>query len=223
MRKTLTIFMLLLAAGWLLAGCESDSTAPNDDLAPLEDSDVASQAGYMATAMVEVAPLALEYTPAGKADAVDGLYTYIFAPGDPVQGVVALSFRTGGANGTPCGYDVADYAQAWAVEEAPVTVELIEGGVPWNLVFVLESALDQAAGTAVVGGSGTLEVGQYAASWTCEGLAVSESGDWPTAGTLTFTNEGITATVTFDGDSTAAVTVGDTTWTLNLTNGTLID
>ena len=221
MRKTLTIFMLLLAAGWLLTGCESDSTAPNDDRAPLEDSDVASQAGYMAVAMAEVGPLALEYQPTAKGGEDDVLYTYTFAPGDPIQGVVLLSFRTGGAEGTPCGYDVADYAQARTAEDAPVTVELIDGGVPWNLVFVLESAIDQAAGTAVVDGSGTLEVGAYAASWTCDALAVSRSGDWPTAGTLTFTNEGITAAVVFDGDDTATITVGDLTWTVNLNTGAL--
>ena len=56
-------------------------------------------------------------------------------------------------------------------------------------------------------------------------MICSQGGDSQraTEGVVTFTNEGITAVVTFDGDNTATVQVGTLTWTLNLSNGTLTE
>ena len=215
MRKTLTILMLLLAAGWLLGGCSSDETAPNDPLPELSDEDVAGQSRFMALAMIEMAPLALEFS--GKADASDGRYSYTFTD-DEIQGTVQLLFEQDNA---PSGYDVADYARAWTDDGLPLELFPIPGGIAWLLAFTMESDIDQAAGDAVVDGGGTLTVGDYEAVWTVAGFAIEDDGDWPTDGVITFTNEGITATVTFDGDSTAIVTVGILTWTLNLENGEL--
>jgi len=219
MRKTLTILMLLLAAGWLLGGCSSDETTPNDPLPELTDEDVAAQSGYMAMFLVEVAPLALEFD-GGKADASDGNYSYTFAAGDPIQGTALLHFEQ---DGVPCGYDVADYARSWTTDEEPLELYPISGGIAWLLAFTLESDIDQGAGTAMIDGDGTLTVVSYEAVWTAAGFAVEEDGDWPASGVMNFTNEGITATVTFDGDDTATVTVGSLTWTLNLNNGTLTE
>ncbi len=219
MRKLTTTLLLLLAMGWLLTGCESDSTAPDDELPPVTAEDVASQSGYLAQAMLEVAPLALEYD-GSKADETDGLYTYTFAASDPVQGTVLLYFEQ---DGSPSGHAAADFARLWTGEDAALTIQPIAGGVPWVLSFTLESAIDQGAGTATVSGSGELLVGDYLATWSVDGYAISDGGQWPAAGTLTFTNEGQTATVTFDGDETATVTVGEDTWTLNLQTGTLTE
>jgi hypothetical protein len=223
MRKILIFLTLLLAATFFVTGCSSDSTAPNDELPALEAEDVAGQSGYMAMAMVEVAPLALEYDGSAKADETDGNYVYTFGATDDIQGTVLLHFREGGADGTPCGYDVADYGRGWTADEAPLTIEIIEGGVPWELGFVLESIIDQAADSAVVDGSGTLTMGDYEAGWTVEDLEVVASGDWPEAGVLTFTNGGFTATVTFDGTGTAIVTIGEASWSLNLGSGELTE
>ena len=217
MRRKLTHMLLLLAAGGLLSGCESDETAPNDPLPPLEAVDVAQQSGYMAMALAELAPLVLEYQ-GGKADASDGNYAYTFAFGDPIQGSVLLHFEIAGV---PCGYDVADFAAAFTAAEEPLVVTAIEGGVPWLLAVDLESDLDQGAGTAVAGGTGTLTMGSYVAAWTLGALAVDDGGGWPASGVMTFTNEGIVATVTYDGDETATVVVGEDSWSLNLNNGTL--
>ncbi len=217
MRKIFTILMMLLLAGWLLAGCSSEETAPNDPLPELTNEDVAHQSGYMAMALVEMAPVSLEFS--GKADASDGRYQYTFA--DPeIQGDVQLYFEQGDA---PSGYDVADYSQAWTGDEAPLALYPIEGGIAWLLAFSLESVIDQGAGTAVIGGAGTLTVGNYEAAFTVVGLAIERGGDWPAGGYMTFTNEGITATVTFDGDNTATIEIGDITWMLNLSNGTLTE
>ncbi len=219
MRKLTITLMLLLAMGWLLTGCESDSTAPEDELPPVTAEDVANQSGYLAQALIEVAPLALEYD-GSKADESDGRYSYTFAPGDPVQGTVELLFEQ---DGSPSGYSVADHARAWTADGAPIEIQPVPDGVIWELVFTLESAIDQGAGTATVSGSGELEVGDYLATWSVTGYAISDGGQWPAAGTMTFTNEGQTATVTFDGDETATVVVGDDTWVLNLQTGTLTE
>ena len=217
MRKTLTFLMLLLTAGWLVGGCSSDETAPNDPLPELTDADVALQSSFMALAMMEMGPVALEF--GGKADASDGRYSYTFTDAE-IQGTVQLLFEQESA---PSGYDVADYARAWTDDGRPVELYPLVGGVAWLLDFTLESDIDQAAGTAVVNGSGTLTAGDYEPTWTVVDLAVAVSGDWPDDGVVTFTNEGITATVTFNGDSTATVTVGGLSWTLNLDNGELTE
>ncbi len=218
MRKTLTFLMLLSAAGWLLSGCDSDTTAPNDPLPALQDEDVARQAGYMAMALSEIAPLALEY--GSKADESDGNYSYTFSLGNPIQGVVLLHFELAGV---PSGYDVADNAAAFTAPGAPLVITAIEGGVPWLLAIGLESDIDQGAGAAVVDGAGTLTIGSYVAAWTLTALAVDDDGGWPASGGMSFTNEGITATVAFDGDVTATVEIGPNSWSVNLDNGTLTE
>ncbi len=216
MRTTLTLLLMLLAMGWLLTGCESDSTAPDDPLPPVTAEDVAGQSGYLATAMVEVAPLALQYS--GKADETDGRYDYVFAPGDPVQGTVELSFAL---DGVPSGWDVADYGRAWTAEGAPLTIQPVADGVVWELVFTLESDIDQGTDTAVVAGDGVLLVGDYEGAFTVTGYAIAEAGEWPSDGELVFNSADHTATVTFEGDSTATVTVGEDSWELDLETGAL--
>jgi hypothetical protein len=224
MRKNLILIMMLTASIWLFSGCSSDSTSPNDSLPDLDKSDVAAQSGFLAVAMVDVAPIGLTYS-GSKADADDGNYTYTFAAGDPVQGTVNLHFRVGGADGEPTSYDLADWATATTPTEQPLTVDLVEGGVPWLLSFQLVSDLDRDAGSATVDGGGLLVVGNYTANWTVSGLVVHDAADdnWPASGTLTFTNEGITAVVTFDGDHLVTVTVDDETYTLDLNTGELTE
>ena len=216
MRNLLTIILLLLAAGWLLGGCESDETAPNDPLPELSDEDVATQSTIVAMAMTELGPIAFDFNP-GKADASDGRYQYEFFD-DEIQGTVQLYFETDGA---PSSYDGADYAEAWTEDGAPLNLYPIPDSIAWLLAFNLESDINQGAGTAVIEGGGTLVIGNYEAAWTVAGFAIQDGGNWPAAGVVTFTNEGITAVVTFDGDSTATVAIGELTWTLDLETGEL--
>ena len=219
MRKTLTFMMLLLAAGWLLGGCSSEETAPHDPLPEVTDEDVAGQSGYMVLAIMELASLVLDYgEEEEKADASNGRYSYFFGD-DGIQGTVQLLFKR---NDEPSSYEVADYAQAWTEEGLPLRLYPIEGGIAWLLDFTMESAINQSGGTSVLKGSGTLTVGNYVAVWTVEGFNVGGGSDWPTDGRITFTNEGITAIVTFDGSNTATVTVGNLTWSVNLENGHLL-
>lgn len=223
MRKNLILTMLLAVLAWSLAGCSSDSTAPSDSLPDLDKSDVAAQSGFLAVALVDVAPLGLTYSEL-KAR-TDGNYIYTFAPGDPVQGTVNLQFRLGGPDGDLVAYDLADWARAYTAAGEPVTVHLVEGGVPWQLDFDLLSDIDRENDTATVNGGGTLVVGNYTATWNVAGLVVfsEDTSNWPADGTLTFTNEGITAVVTFDGDHTATVDVDGDIYTLDLNTGELTE
>ena len=217
MRKTLMLLMILLAMGWLLGGCSSDETAANDPLPEPTEEDVASQTAYMAVGLVEMAPVALNF--AGKADAIDGNYSYVFSGGD-IDGAVLLHFEQAGE---PCAWNVADYAMASTEAGAPLSFTIFDGGVPWAVGFSLESDIDQGAGTAVVNGSGTLTAQGFSATWTVEDLEVSRAADYPQTGTLTFSDGSITGTLTFNGNDTATVTVGSLSWTVDLGDGSLVE
>jgi hypothetical protein len=221
MRKIATVLMLMLTAAWFLGGCSSDSTAPNDDLPPLSNEDIAGQAGFLAVALVQIAPLSVDYD--GAKSPAQGEYTYTFAPGDPVQGTVNLEFRDGGPSGDLAHYADADWSRAYTSSGAPLSVEVIEGAVPWVLSFNLTSDIDRQNDTATVNGSGLLIVGSYLATWSLDALVVysGETTTWPGSGTMTFTADGRTATVTFDGDHTATIEIDGETYILDLENGAL--
>lgn len=224
MRKTTTFFMLALAAAWCLGGCSSDTTAPNDPVPSLTNRQVAGQSGFFAVALVQVAPVSLNYT--GSKIAAEGEYEFMFAEGDPVQGTVNLQFRLGGADGDLVEFGAADWARAYTAAGSPLAVTVVEGTEPWLLPFNLVSEIDRTPNpdTATVSGEGTLVMGSYSAAWTLEGFVVAAGeSSMPAAGTLTFTTQGKTATVTFDGDHLATVTIGDATYTLNLNNGELTE
>ena len=233
MRRQVFSVLAPAAVALLLGGCCSDSTAPHDRLPPLENRGVAAQSGYLAAAMVDVAPVSLLYHDGKNKDkglgdgfglaagAGDGDYIFSFAPGDPVQGTVYLHFRQGGAEGTPCSFETADWARAWTAAGRPLIVDLVPGGVSWLLGLELLSDIDRAAGAATVSGGGILVVGDYTADWSVAGLAVVDSGNWPSEGGLTLTNEGITAVVTYNGDHTATVEVEGETYIVDLNTGQL--
>jgi hypothetical protein len=225
MRKNTTLILLLPAMAWMLGACSSDSTAPDDSLPPLSNKDVASQAGYLSAAIVEVAPLSLTYQGVKAADGEDH---YDFPEDGMVQGRVHLEFRDGGAEGDLSDFDVADWAKAWTAAGEPLIINLVDydEAVPLLLSFMLESDLDQESDprTAVVNGGGQLVVGDYLATWTVDDLVVFDQEPyWPQSGSISFTSGGITATVTFNGTSIATVTVGDLTFDINLATGALIE
>jgi len=213
MRKYLLFLIALLCASLLLTGCESDSTAPDDELPALESEDVAGQSGAMATAMMSVLPRIWDPA-AGKAL---GEYEYTFTSG-PVMGTVYSQFRDG-EGGDLVGYDVA----TWALvnTQDPLAITLIEGGIAWLLGFTITADIDQAADTATATGVGTLVVGDYNASFTLDAVVVQDGDDYPASGSITFINEGITAVVTFDGDNMVTVTVGEDSWTVDLDDGSI--
>ncbi len=214
MRKYLLSLIVLLSLGLLLTGCESDSTAPNDDLPALSSEDVANQSGAMAAAMTQVLPRI--WNPQNTKD--NGEYEYTFASG-PVDGHRLLRVprcrrrRPGGLRRGRLGPHVH--------HRCALNITLIDGGIPWLLGFNLTADINQATDTATAAGSGTLVVGDYSATFTLAGVVVQQGEDYPAAGIITFVNEGITAIVTFDGDDMVTVTVGDESWTIDLDDGSL--
>ena len=77
------------------------------------------------------------------------------------------------------------------------------GGSYPELSVVEETMAAHGLGPLAVEISGELTIGNYPATFTVVGLAIESGGDWPAGGYMDFTNEGIVATVTFDGDNTA--------------------
>jgi len=215
MRKFLLFFIVLLTAGLLLTGCESDSTAPEDELPVLSDEDVATQSGAMAASMTQVFPRIWE--PASGKD--NGEYEYTFPGGSAVQGTVYSEFRDV-EGGDLVDYDVAGWALV--LTEDPLSITLLDGGIPWLLGFTITADIDQAADEATATGVGTLVVGDYNAAFTLDAVVVEDGDDYPASGSITFINEGITAVVTFDGDNLVTVTVGEDSWTVDLDDGSII-
>ncbi|MBD3221316.1 hypothetical protein GF314_08725 [bacterium] len=216
MHKHLLTLIALLALGVLLAGCESDSTAPDEDLPGLNNEDVATQSGAMASAMTEVFPRIWNPQSSGKDN---GEYEFTWVTG-PVIGSVYSEFRTA-EGGDLVDYDQAAWGRVYTEDGAPLAITLVDGGIPWLLGFDITADIDQGGGTATANGGGSLVVGDYMAEFTIIGVVVESDGDYPAAGVIEFTNEGVTATVTFDGDNMVTVTSGGETWTVDLEDGTI--
>jgi len=213
MRKELITLLALMALSLLLVGCESDSTAPDEELPPLEPQDVATQSGAMATSMMQALPRI--WDPTTNKDV--GEYQYTFAGGF-VAGTVYSEFRdTEGGNLVDHG--VAGWARIYT--DDPLIVTLFADGIPWLLAFDIEADINQATDQATANGGGSLTVGDYLATFTLTDVVVAQGVDYPTSGTISFTSGGITATVTFTGGGNATVTVGGDSWIIDLDDGSI--
>jgi hypothetical protein len=213
---------LILAGALLLVGCESDSVAPQDEIPTLTEGDVAQQAGVVATALAKVSPEIVAFRPAKAAKDL-GIYPYDFPNQPQVTGMVTLEFFTGGPTGTHVAYDAADFGLLYTDpgEMLRVEIEVTEDvTLGFDLGLSVEGYLDRDAGSAVVSGAGTFVSGLHPGSFQFTGLAVSENGLYPTAGSLTFLSAGWTMTVVFDGDVTAEVLLdGTPLYVVNLETG----
>jgi hypothetical protein len=216
MRKSLLSLLALFALLGLLAGCESDTVAPDEELSALDNDDVATQSGTMARAMTEV--LLRIWIPQNTKTI--GEYSFTWTSG-PVLGTVHSEFRTA-EDGDLVGHDEAAWVRVYTAEAAPLALTLFDGAIPWLLGFDITADIDQAAGTATTDGGGTLVVDEYFADFTITGVVVESGGDYPAAGEMSFINDGVTATITFDGDSLATITSGGETWTVDLADGTVV-
>jgi hypothetical protein len=208
---------LLLAAGLLVAGCESDSVAPQDDVPALSSADVAGQTGRVAMAASMVAPVAVNF--AGKADKD----LYVWTPPNPISGAVQLAFFTGGA---PSAWSGADHVDISTDPESPLVIPVgIEGAEGTVLLgFDLGADIDRSADPdqAVINGTGTYQSGPYPATFAFEGLVVDGGGSYPGGGTMTFTSGGHTGTVTYDGTDTATLVMDDGSgFVIDLNDGTV--
>ena len=170
----------------------------------------------MGVATGYVLPQLVEYEEAAK-----NTYQYTFPAGSDVSGTVQFDFRNGGPTGTPAPYDTANWGRIFTATGASLTVEIgIGGGI--GVSFDITADLSQNPDTATCNGGGTFTSGDYVASFSFNDLEVVENIAYPTDGSMTFVSGGYTMTVTFNGTSTAVISVnGTNTWNINLVDGSI--
>jgi hypothetical protein len=206
----------MCAVTGLLAGCESDSVAPKDNLPALTEEDAAGQAAVIAMAIHQIGPAALELGAKSAPEKFD------FPPGGNVQGTVETVFT---CEGSPCDPGTADFGRAYTPSGTAVTLDLIpEDDQPplMRLTFDLSGVIDQGTDTAVVTGSGTFTSDGYAALWTLNDVLFAATG-FPGDGTVEFTSGDHTVVVYFDGNAEVSIDVNDESFgTINLETGAYI-
>ena len=209
--------LLLIGGLVLLVGCDSDETAPNDPLPELTTDDVANQAAIPAVAMTQVGP-ALAGFDGGNIIDLKTRYSLEFGEGDDFQGILYFDFEN---DGVPVNWNAANWAHMWTEDGEPLSIDVGELATEFFMsADVTGDPFDPVAHTTTLNGSGIITIGDYDHSWTIEGVEVASDG-FPEDGVLTFTAEGITVEVHYDGDQTAAVYVDDVLYgTINLGNGT---
>lgn len=221
--RILAVLLLVAAAGLGLAGCESDSTAPQDTGPVLTEADVAQQSAVVAAAMSRLGPKIVDFVPTKAKET--GVYPYDFPPGGDVRGSVTLEFFSGGAGGTHVPYDQADYGMLYTDPGEVLEVEIplsMDFAARFDVALAMSGVIDQSAGTAVIVGTGTFFSGFGSGDFIFSGLEVARSGGHPAAGSLTFTSGSIEVVVVFDGDDTAEILLdGTPTWTCDLETGEL--
>jgi len=202
LQTILALGLGLVLAGALMAGCDSESVTPNDQLPVLSQSDAASQAGFLAMAISTVGN---EF--AGFEETAKNLYSYTFAAESSIQGVVYFTFLAGGADGQQAPYDQADWAHVATGMGEALTIAI--GELPAAIAMTMDMVADPydpVNRTATLSGAGTLTAGENSSVWSIDAVAVDADG-FPGDGTMTFEAGDITVVVHFDGDSEASVTV----------------
>lgn len=204
--------LLMIPAALLLGGCESDTTAPQDQAPALSERDAATQAGLIAMAIVEVGPEVITFSEVGKT-----VYSRSYV-GD-ISGTVFLDFRLGGPGGASATWVNGTWAQLYTAVGEPLNIAIGENGGSAQMGLNITGDLNRGAGTAVLNGGGTFSSGPYAATFTFDDLAVAATG-YPGGGTMTFNGGAFVMTVAFNGTNIATVTVqGHGTWLVNLDTG----
>ena len=204
---------LLLACGLLVGGCESDSVAPQDELPELTELEVTKQAALVAWGIAKVGPELLKYDGPKFRDKDLGVYPYTFPESENITGSIVLEYFTGGAGGTHCLWDVADYGLLYTPEGEVLTIalDLGEGLVPvFELTFDLHGDINQTADTATVSGSGTFVTGDEISDFTLTNVVLTDVSDYPTGGEMGFIADGIALVVNYDGVKMVEVTIDET-------------
>lgn len=210
-RALALLLVMLPTAALLLGGCESDTTAPQDQTPALSERDAATQAGLIAMAIVEVGPEVITFSEVRKT-----VYSRAFI-GD-ISGTVFLDFRLGGPGGASATWENGTWAQLYTAVGEPLNIAIGESGSA-QLGLNITGDINRVADTAVINGGGTFNSGPYAATFTFDDLAIAATG-YPGGGTMTFAGGAFVMTVTFNGTSTATITSpGHGTWFVNLDTG----
>jgi len=206
--------LLLLTGGLMLAGCESDPVAPQDELPPLTEQEAAQQAAIVAVGLAKVGPELLKFSGLKASPLELGVYPYEFPSGGDITGSIILEYFDGGPEGDHSHWNDADYGLLYSPEGEVVNLALdLEFGFEVNvdLTFDLAGIIDRAADTATVTGSGTYASGDETAGFTIpetDPVVLSGLSTYPSGGMLMFNIDGIDLLVIYDGDHTAGVAIG---------------
>lgn len=215
--KTCLTLLAVLALGAVVVGCDSDSTAPQDEVPALTQSGAAQQAAVVAMAVASAAPEIVTFDGTSKQ-----MYSYTFTGAQGITGTVNLEYWTGGSGGTSATFETGDYAHLWTPNAAGITGTTGAGG-SITLTFDIEATVVQASSTAtiVVGSTGTFVSGDYSGTFGFNDVVVTAAA-YPSSGTVVFTSGGHVITITYNGSGTATLSVsGVDTWTVDLDDGTL--
>lgn len=203
--------LALLAAA--VIGCDSDSTAPQDNAPALTEEGAATQAGQVAKAMVQMGPEMLTFSQPGKT-----VYDRTF--NGLITGTVHLDFREGSADGPSATWNTGSWARLYTDDGAPLVITVGDAGGTAQLGLDIHGVLNRISDTALINGGGTFASGPYSATFAFTDLAVAAASDYPDSGSLAFTAGAWVITVTFDGTNIATMSVtGHGTWDVNLDTG----
>jgi len=194
----------------IIAGCGSDSLAPNDPIPALSEQASATQAGLVGYAVAAVGPLAVTYSAKSE--------IYNFPAGGDVTGGVLLDFRTGGAGGTASTPGNADYVEITTMGDDGLTITAPLGGQLFVTADIMASITRGTPDSATVltGSGGTLDAGDYQTDFTIGAVAVYETG-YPTGGPVVCDNGYHTVEIMFDGTALADLSLdGLVRWRFNL-------
>ncbi len=218
--------LLLLTGGLMLAGCESDPVAPQEELPQLTEQEAAQQAAIVAVGLAKVGPELLKFSGLKAGPMELGVYPYEFPSGGDITGSIMLEYFDGGPEGTHSHWNSADYGLLYSPAGEVVTLALDLGfgfEVSVDLTFDLAGPIDRAADTATVTGSGTLASGDATTGFTIyetDPVVLSGLSTYPSGGTLVFNIDGIELEVFYDGDDTASVEIaGVITYEIDLNTG----
>ncbi|MEN8005897.1 MAG: hypothetical protein ABFS42_02735 [Candidatus Krumholzibacteriota bacterium] len=218
--------LLLVAGGLMLAGCESDAVAPQDELPQLTEQEAAQQAAIVAVGLAQVGPellkfSGLKYDPEGL-----GVYPYEFPPGGDITGSIMLEYFDGGPGGIHSHWDDADYGLLYSAAGEVLTAALDIGigvDVIVGMTFYLAGPINRTTDTATVTGSGTFTIHDVTDGFTISELdpvVLSGVSTYPSGGMLLFNIDGIELVVLYDGDDTAAVAIAEVvTFMIDLETG----
>ncbi len=210
---TLGLAALAIAA-LALGGCNSDPTAPQDQVT-ITPADAAGQTGYLAWALTRVGPEFLQ-NPTGGVDISKRDPNELIFSG-AITGSCEIHFAD--AVGAPTTWDQAAYGHLLTAPTLPLQFRPFgPSGIAIALGFEIEAEIDQVGDTANVHGAGTLASGSLATTFTLAAFEVALTG-YPTGGTLTVVVGEHTAVATFSGGETAICMVDGLTFSVNLITG----
>jgi hypothetical protein len=227
---------LFLIAGGLaiLVGCESETTAPNENPPPLSQEAVAEQAAAFTAIVVDLLDELL--VPGGKELVPENINL------ENVTGQVTMDYRCGWPDSPTeegCFGDTpaTNYVRIFTADTAeppfdppqridvwqdvvgdPLVIATIKGSLE---VFPYNNDSPPYHGT--VNGSGTVVSGTYISTWEVVGVDFTV-GNYPCAGDVIYTSVPTVATVTFDPacGQFATLTVGEDFYRVDLDTGELL-